>query len=86
MTMNRSNEEQLYSERRICPECLYAISNPFIERCPRCLTAVPRAEVNCRVCIHHTVCPAASQVEKLNGGMLRPAAGNQQNERHVAKE
>ncbi len=71
--MNRTNQEQLHEERRICPECLFVIFNPFVERCPRCLTAVPRAEVNCRVCIHHAVCPVAVQVEKLNTASPRPS-------------
>ena len=49
--------EQLAAEARICPQCRFAISSPFMERCPRCFTPVPRGKVDCAGCFHKAICP-----------------------------
>ncbi|MBI3578776.1 MAG: hypothetical protein HY089_05110 [Ignavibacteriales bacterium] len=53
-------EEQLRSEARMCSQCSYIITNPFTERCPRCLTVVPVMDPGCSKCIHNAGCPASS--------------------------
>ena len=57
-------EAQLRTEVRACPRCKFEISNPFIERCPRCLTAVPVNDPGCSKCVHNSSCPVASVKEK----------------------
>lgn len=53
-------EEKLRTETRTCPQCRYAIDNPFLERCPRCLTMVPVMDPGCNSCIHNSGCPVSS--------------------------
>jgi hypothetical protein len=52
-----SLREKLASEYRRCPECTLEITNPFIERCPRCYAKVARASTDCQGCFHKTICP-----------------------------
>jgi len=54
--MSLSLEQQLKLEVRVCPQCRCEISNPFITRCPRCLTTVPTQELGCALCIHRMSC------------------------------
>jgi len=56
-------EVQLQQEKRICPQCKYELTNPFAERCPRCLTFVPVNDPGCSKCVHQSGCPVA-QVKK----------------------
>lgn len=54
-----SLEEKRRSEERSCPKCAMAVENPFIERCPRCWTALPKVNLDCQGCFHHSSCPVA---------------------------
>jgi hypothetical protein len=38
-------------EQRLCPHCSYPVQNPFTDRCPRCLAAMPAAEPHCASCL-----------------------------------
>jgi uncharacterized paraquat-inducible protein A len=53
-------QEKLRSEAQSCPKCHNIIDNPFLERCPRCLTAVPVIDPGCSRCIHNAGCPVSS--------------------------
>ncbi|HUN65027.1 MAG TPA: hypothetical protein VMW43_02930 [Bacteroidota bacterium] len=50
-------KEKLLSELRRCPECRMEITDPFVERCPRCYAKVPRGSVDCSGCFHKSICP-----------------------------
>jgi uncharacterized OB-fold protein len=50
--------KKLLAEARACPECSFLVHNPFVERCPRCYSALPKVELDCRGCIHNLTCPA----------------------------
>ena len=54
-----SLEEQLQREQRVCLACGYEVTNPLVERCPRCFFQLPVIEVHCEGCFHHFSCPAA---------------------------
>ncbi len=49
--------EKLASEARVCPQCRLDIASPFVERCPRCFTALPKRGVDCAGCFHKSICP-----------------------------
>ncbi len=56
---NLTLEAKLQTELRICPTCRCEITNPFSERCPRCLTIVPVNDPGCSKCVHNSGCPVA---------------------------
>jgi rubrerythrin len=56
-------EEPLKQETRVCRTCNYEVTNPFTEKCPRCLTAVPKIEVYCESCISSKQCHYTRKVE-----------------------
>jgi hypothetical protein len=56
-------EEQLKQETRVCRTCNYEVTNPFTEKCSRCLTAVPKIELYCGSCISSKQCQYAREVE-----------------------
>jgi predicted amidophosphoribosyltransferase len=56
--MPLSLDQQLQLEKRICTQCGMEITNPFTNRCPRCLADVPVNDPGCARCLHSTGCPA----------------------------
>ena len=56
-------EEQLKLEERVCPDCSYHVTNPLYERCPRCYAVLPKLELYCQGCLHHSHCPAVAAAE-----------------------
>jgi len=59
-------EEKLRTEARTCPQCRYVIDNPFLGRCPRCLTEVPVIDPGCSGCVHNAGCPVAATRKVLS--------------------
>ncbi len=49
--------EKLATEIRRCPQCHLEVTNPFVERCPRCTTVVPRQALECTGCFYRSICP-----------------------------
>ena len=49
--------EKLATEIRRCPQCNLEVTNPFIERCPRCFASIPRLSLDCTGCFYRTICP-----------------------------
>ncbi len=56
---DKTLDQQLQQEQRVCPQCRYTLTNPFSERCPRCLTFVPVNDPGCSKCVHQSGCPVA---------------------------
>lgn len=54
---NDSLKEKLLSEQRACEKCNFTIENPFVERCPRCFSLLPKLKVDCDGCMHKILCP-----------------------------
>jgi predicted amidophosphoribosyltransferase len=53
--------EKLKAETRTCPQCYLEVRHPFVERCPRCYSKLPRFVLECSGCIHHMMCPFAKE-------------------------
>ncbi|HAL57475.1 MAG TPA: hypothetical protein DCP63_13645 [Bacteroidetes bacterium] len=56
-TTSESFEETRRAELRGCPQCAFRVTNPFVQRCPRCNALLPMREVYCNGCLHSATCP-----------------------------
>lgn len=54
-------EQKREQEVRACPQCHLRVSNPFIERCPRCFHELPRLNLDCSGCFFHAGCPTVKE-------------------------
>jgi hypothetical protein len=54
---------QLAREERTCPSCGYRVRDPLLERCPRCVTRLPRSLADCGNCTHQGNCDFARAVQ-----------------------
>jgi hypothetical protein len=61
--IENSLAKQLKREIRVCPTCNYEVTNPFTEKCLRCLTAVPKLELYCDSCISSKQCQYAREID-----------------------
>ena len=59
-------EEKREREVRTCPQCHLRVSNPFIERCPRCFNQLARLNLDCTGCFFQKGCSVAGQREETN--------------------
>jgi hypothetical protein len=55
--------ERLKKEIRTCPECALEVRHPFVERCPRCYSKLPKIALECSGCIHQVLCPLAKETD-----------------------
>jgi predicted amidophosphoribosyltransferase len=63
---NNTLIDRLKRETRTCPQCLLEVRHPFIERCPRCFSMLPKILVECAGCIHELICPVAKSSFSLS--------------------
>jgi uncharacterized paraquat-inducible protein A len=56
-------EARLQTETRTCSQCRFVITNPFLERCPRCLNPMPVEDPGCSTCVHNSSCPVSGAKE-----------------------
>ena len=59
MAENKKNvlEEKRQTEMRSCPQCCFEVTNPFVQRCPRCFSLLSKLEIDCAGCFHSRTCP-----------------------------
>ncbi len=55
--MKNTLENKLKSEIRKCSKCENEVSNPFLYKCPRCMTELSKIDLQCTSCNHKSNCP-----------------------------